>query len=362
MKHKTIKYAIVGAGEMGREHIRNVALFENIEVSALCDVNKSSIEKSFNDLGKKVPSFENHYDLIKANIADAYIVATPNFTHIKILKDLIKTNAHLLVEKPLCTNVSDCLELKKITKNYSGVIWTAMEYRYMPPVARFIEEVHKGTIGDLKMLSIREHRFPFLVKVNDWNRFEKNTGGTLVEKCCHFFDLMRLIVGSEVVSVFASGNQDNNHLDETYDGKVPDIIDNAYVIIDFENGVRGLLDLCMFAENSKLQEEICGVGHLGKMETGVPSDSSGKDSSDLSIGLRNSHNRYLEKVLVDKNILNAGSHHGSTYYEHKAFLKAIQNNLKAEVSLDDGMKAVAIGQASELSIKEKRVVLMNEIL
>ena len=98
------------------------------------------------------------------------------------------------------------------------------------------------------------------------------------------------------------------------------------------------------------------------METGVPSDSSGKDSSDLSIGLRNSHNRYLEKVLVDKNILNAGSHHGSTYYEHKAFLKAIQNNLKAEVSLDDGMKAVAIGQASELSIKEKRVVLMNEIL
>ena len=65
---------------------------------------------------------------------------------------------------------------------------------------------------------------------------------------------------------------------------------------------------------------------------------------------------------MDQNILNAGSHHGATYYEHKAFLKAIQNNLKAEVSLDDGMKAVAIGQASELSIKEKRVVLMNEIL
>ena len=61
-----------------------------------------------------------------------------------------------------------------------------------------IEEIHKKTIGELKMLSIREHRFPFLVKVNDWNRFAKNTGGTLVEKCCHFFDLMRLIVQSEV--------------------------------------------------------------------------------------------------------------------------------------------------------------------
>ena len=48
------------------------------------------------------------------------------------------------------------------------------------------------------MLSIREHRLPFLQKVDDWNRFNKNTGGTLVEKCCHFFDLMRRIIGSEL--------------------------------------------------------------------------------------------------------------------------------------------------------------------
>jgi predicted dehydrogenase len=44
------------------------------------------------------------------------------------------------------------------------------------------------------MLTIREHRFPFLSKVGDWNRFNRNTGGTFVEKCCHFFDLMRLIL------------------------------------------------------------------------------------------------------------------------------------------------------------------------
>jgi hypothetical protein len=51
------------------------------------------------------------------------------------------------------------------------------------------------------MLSIREHRFPFLTKVGDWNRFSENTGGTMVEKCCHFFDLMRLITRSEAVRV-----------------------------------------------------------------------------------------------------------------------------------------------------------------
>ena len=54
--------------------------------------------------------------------------------------------------------------------------------------------MHGGRVGTLQMLSIREHRFPFLPKVGDWNRFSRNTGGTMVEKCCHFFDLMRLII------------------------------------------------------------------------------------------------------------------------------------------------------------------------
>jgi predicted dehydrogenase len=356
------RYAIIGSGSMGMEHIRNIELIDNAQVIALCDSHQPSINSSLEIINNKVEVFENHKELIDADIVDAYIIATPNFTHIEVLRDLVQTKAHLLIEKPLCTTVEDCLEFKKLANGYPGVIWTAMEYRYMPPVARFIEEVHKGTIGDLKMLSIREHRFPFLVKVNDWNRFEKNSGGTLVEKCCHFFDLMRLITKSEVLSVFASGGQDNNHLDESYDGKTPDILDNAFIIMNFENGVRGLLDLCMFAENSKVQEEICGVGHKGKIETGVPSNASGKHSSELLIGLRGSNKILSEIVEVDKNILEAGSHHGSTFYEHIAFINAINNQLDAEVTLDDGLKAVAIGQAAELSIKENRVVMMSELL
>ena len=357
-----IRYAIIGCGSMGMEHIRNIALIDNAEVTALCDNYKSSVNNSLEILKKNVPTFKSHIELMNANIADAYIIATPNFTHFEILKDIIKSEAHILIEKPLCTTVQDCKEIKNNTINYPGIIWVAMEYRYMPPIARFIEEIHKGTIGDLKMLSIREHRFPFLVKVNDWNRFAKNSGGTMVEKCCHFFDLMRFITKSEALSVFASGNQDNNHLNESYDGKIPDIIDNAYAVVDFQNGVRALLDLCMFAENSVLQEEICGVGNKGKIETGVPSDSSGKNSSELSIGLRDIDHITKERVGVDEKILKAGSHHGSTYYEHLGFINAITNKTKAEVTIDDGMKAVAIGQAAELSIKEKRVVMMSELL
>ncbi|MDC0179011.1 Gfo/Idh/MocA family oxidoreductase [Candidatus Pelagibacter sp.] len=358
---KIIKYGIIGAGTMAREHILNISLIENAEVVALSDPHEASLNQSKDILKTKVPCFKNHQDMIKENLVDVYLISSPNFTHIEILKDVIKTKKHILVEKPLCTNTKDCLEIKKLTKDYPSLFWTAMEYRYMPPVAKFINEIHNKTIGELKTLTIREHRFPFLKKVNNWNRFEKNTGGTLVEKCCHFFDLMRLIAKSKPISVFASGAQDVNHLDEEYDGKKPDIIDNAYVIVNFENGARSLLELCMFAENSNMQEELVATGNKGKIETSVPSNESGKISSNLRIGMRDGETR-LETIEVDKKILDAGHHHGSTYYEHLAFLNAIKNNSNPEVSLNDGLIAVAVGEAAEKSIKLKRLVKLEEII
>ena len=346
---------------MAREHILNISLIENAEVVALSDPHEVSLNECKDILKTKVPCFKNHQDMIKENLVDVYLISSPNFTHIEILKDVIKTKKHILVEKPLCTNTKDCLEIKKLTKDYPSLFWTAMEYRYMPPVAKFIDEIHNKTIGELKTLTIREHRFPFLKKINNWNRFEKNTGGTLVEKCCHFFDLMRLIAKSKPISVYASGAQDVNHLDEEYDGKKPDIIDNAYVIVNFENGARSLLELCMFAENSDMQEELVATGNKGKIETSVPSDESGKISSNLRIGMRDGETR-LETIEVDKKILEAGHHHGSTYYEHLAFLNAIKNNSNPEVSLNDGLIAVAVGEAAEKSIKLKRLVKLEEII
>ena len=111
-----------------------------------------------------------------------------------------------LVEKPLCTTLADCEEVLALAAGRSSQVWVAMEYRFMPPVeAAAPHGPFRGRAGQVRMISIREHRFPFLTKVGNWNRFEANTGGTLVEKCCHFFDLMRLIAEAEPVRVYASG-------------------------------------------------------------------------------------------------------------------------------------------------------------
>jgi len=204
---------------------------------------------------------------------------------------------------------------------------------------------------------MREHRFPFLTKVRRWNRLNATTGGTLVEKTCHFFDLMNLIVGERPTRVMASGAQDVNHLDEVVDGHRADMLDNAFVIVDYPGGARALLDLCMFADATHNQEELSVVGAAGKVEALLP-------ESTVRIGRRGQH--WIGDVeayhVEDDRVAHVGLHHGSSYLEHVQLLAAIREGRPAEVTLDDGLWSVAMGVAAHRSIELGRPVPMDEVL
>ncbi|MAE95089.1 MAG: oxidoreductase [Deltaproteobacteria bacterium] len=351
---ETVRYGIIGTGMMGHEHIRNLALVEGAEVTAYAD---PSLEQRWwtAQLGLEgATAYEDHRELLARAPIDAVVVASPNHTHRAVLEDVFASDLHVLIEKPLCTTVEDARYVTERAESHAGVVWMGMEYRYMAPLARLIEEVKGGTIGRLHMLAIREHRYPFLPKVGDWNRFSRNTGGTFVEKCCHFFDLMRLITDSEATRVYASAAQDVNHLDERYGGDTPDVLDNGFVTVDFENGVRALLDLCMFAEGSENEQELAATGDAGKIECRIP-------ESTLTIGRRNPRRIETAKVEVDPAVLSAGAHHGSTFVEHLGFRRAILDGTAPQVTAEDGLRAVMIGAAAELSAAERRPVELREL-
>jgi len=352
-----IRYGVIGAGMMGIEHIENIGAIAGAEVTAVADPYPSSQQAARNALaGREVAVFDDHRDLIAAGLCDAVVVATPNMTHIDLLRDLLPTDLHLLVEKPLCTRVEDCRWVVEAQRNRDAVLWVGMEYRYMPAIARLIAEVRRGTVGDLRMLAIREHRFPFLKKVHDWNRFNANSGGTLVEKCCHHFDLMNHIIGNPPIRVYASGSQAVNHLDERYQGRRPDILDNAYVIVDYRDGQRAMLDLCMFAEGGENQEELVAVGDRGKVEARLPSGLvlTGPREGDWFSP--------TSEIVTDSRIAHTGAHHGASYIEHLEFLEAIRHGTPPQVSAYDGYLAVAMGVAAQQSIEECRPINMVEII
>ncbi len=361
-----LNYGIIGCGMMGQEHLRNIALLDGATVAAIYEPDPA-MRAAAAGLVPGARMVGSIAELLVVTEVNCLLIASPNFLHLQQLEEIAAIRPlPVLCEKPLFTDPADAPRLAALRAAYPAPIWVAMEYRYMPPVAHLIRDAQAAT-GGVKMLTIREHRFPFLQKVGDWNRFNRNSGGTLVEKCCHFFDLMRLIAGCNPVRVMASGGQAVNHLDEVYGGQTPDIWDHAYVIVDFESGMRAMLELCMFAEGSRYQEEISAVGPQGKIECLVPGPGRFWPAHlrpapvpKVIVSPRNPPGPLELDLPVDPTLLAAGDHNGSTFYQHQRFARAAQGMQAPEVSLTDGWWAVAMGMAAHESATSGAAVCLTD--
>jgi predicted dehydrogenase len=353
MSTSPVRYGVIGTGMMGGEHLLDLAHIADAAVVAISDPVDSSLEWGAACAGRPVATYHDHRDLLRRDDLDAVVIASPNHTHIDVLADVLATDLAVMVEKPLCTTVADCVRVRDWAQARTAPTWVGLEYRYIPVVSTLLDQLATGVCGTTRMVAIREHRFPFLVKVGNWNRFSRNTGGTLVEKCCHFFDLMRLVAGSDPVRVMASGGQDVNHLDEVYDGEVPDIVDNAFVIVDFANGVRGALDLSMFAEGGRFEQELTVVGDRAKLEATFPGDR-------VHIGPRDGSGVREVPAPIPADVPYPEFHGGSSYIEHLRFIDCIRRGTDPEVTVDDGLWSVVMGAAAHRSIDERRIVDIAE--
>ncbi|OOY10823.1 Gfo/Idh/MocA family oxidoreductase [Thioclava sp. F36-7] len=359
-----VRYGMIGCGMMGQEHLRNIALLDGAEVAAIFEPD-AEMAQAAQTLAPGAKMAGSVAELLAVEALDCLVITSPNFRHLEQLEEIASTRPlPVLVEKPLFTDPTHAERLQAFRDSYPAPVWVAMEYRYMPPIAAFLDEAEAAT-GGITMLTVREHRFPFLFKVGNWNRFNRYTGGTFVEKCCHFFDLMRLALKSEPVRVMASAPAPVNHVTEA---DAPDILDAGFAIVEFESGARAMLELCMYAEGARYQEEVTAVGPNGKIEALVPGPTrfwpahlGAPPVPKLVISPRDPKGPVERELPVPKELLAAGDHNGSTYHQHVGFIALVRGERSApEVTLEDGWAAVAIGQAVQRSIETGEVVRLAD--
>lgn len=188
---------------MGQEHISYILGYSSkIQINFLCDPFEPSLEKAQKimqefsgdplvDNPDPLILTDDNELLLHVDSIDLLVIASPNYLHTPTLLKWGMHDLTILVEKPISVSREQHDQLRELSSSdeWRARIWVAMEYRYIPAIAKLLSLIPE--IGDLKMVTIRENRYPFLHKIGKWNRDRQKTGDTLVEKCCHFFDLFR---------------------------------------------------------------------------------------------------------------------------------------------------------------------------
>lgn len=177
MKQKKIRYAVIGLGHIAQTAVipafKNAA--NNSELVALVSENPRKLKF----LAKKYKvshsvSYTEYEDLLKNNVVDAVYIATPNTIHRQFADPAIVNGLHVLCEKPLATNISDCLELQKLVLKHEVKFMTAYRLHFDGANLEAIRLAQKGHLGDLRIFSP-----VFTMQVKDLKniRLQKETGG-----------------------------------------------------------------------------------------------------------------------------------------------------------------------------------------
>ena len=361
------KFNVIGTGVNGQEHIRVTELEGRAQMHGVYDPNPGSVAAAQREYSRFAPGHELHvYDSLEACCndpeVDGLLICTPNYTHLEVVKVAAKSGKHILLEKPIATTIKDAFEIQQLADSYEGVFQIGLQYRYKAIYSEAIHEVfERKSIGEVKTISILEHRLPFLDKVGQWNKFSKYSGDTLVEKCCHYFDLMNLFAGARPQSVFATGSQAVNFKDFEYDGDTSDILDNAMVIVSYENGVQASFNLCMFAPMFYEELTLCGDG--GRLKVWENEDFLPQSGSGTYLEVLHGDDKPSRRTTPHyPAIIEATGHHGATYYEHVQFVNKIEGKESTAATANEGLWSIIVAAAAQVSIKKGSPISINDFL
>ena len=348
------RLVIIGTGTMGQEHMRVAALLGRARIHGIYDTQSLSMDTAeANFLSLQSRPLVRYNDLSSAcndPAADALLICTPNHTHFDVLRTAMQSNKPIFLEKPMATELQDAAEIVRANEAYESFIQIGLQYRYKPQyLEAFREALDNRALGQIKTVSVSEYRPPFLDKVDQWNKFARLSGGTLVEKCCHYFDLINLLAEARPQRVYASGGQAVNFVDFERNGVKSDIDDHAFVAIDYANGVRASFTLNMFCPD--FAEELIVVGDAGRLKAEEYHDihRSGSGNANLTIKLGENGLSKTSDLTYPRAIEQSG-HHGSTYFEHIALMDRLEGKEVDSATPRQGMWAMVVASAAQQSL------------
>ena len=340
----SLRLGFLGTGAMGLSHVQLVRdEFRRVQITAVCDTHAPNLARAI-EAAPNAKAFEDPTSLVNADI-DAVIISTPGFTHADWTETFLAAGKHVFAEKPVMTTRDGVRRmLATAEKHRDRVVAINHELRYSKYFQTIKDLIAAGEVGEVQLVWCKEFRGPFLKKVGDWIQDSRYSGGCLVDKNCHHFDLMNWWVGSKPRRVCGFGGNDvvrvvnNAH----------EVIDHASVSFEYSNGVRGGLLLSMFSPKTGEDLQMGVIGDGGMLETKMAKDEIWQWKRDSATSEPVVHHVPGRKI-------GWGAHHGMVE-AHEAFFRAVERGERPLTDVRDCADGTLLAIAAEEAIQSGSVV------
>jgi predicted dehydrogenase len=255
-----IKFAVIGAGHIGKRHAEMIKRHDEAELVAICDI-KPSAEVDAEKF--EVPYFNDADALFNSGIdIDIVNICTPNGKHAEHSLLALNHKKHIVCEKPMALHKQDCEAIIYKALQMHRNVFCVMQNRYSPPSAWIKEVIEKKIIGEVYMVQLncywnRDERY---YKKGGWKGTEDLDGGTLFTQFSHFIDIMYWLFG-DIKDIQAKFNDFNHHGLTTFE-------DSGFVNFNFINGGMGAINYSTAVWDTNLESSLTVIGSKGSVKIG----------------------------------------------------------------------------------------------
>lgn len=256
-----IKFAVLGAGHIGKRHAEMICRNEECELVAIIDTSTKTLEGALQLYPVKGFASLDEYQASSVK-AEVVSIATPNGLHAQQALQLIENGHHVVIEKPMGLNKKECENVIYKALHHSRHVFCVMQNRYSPPSEWLKQVVTDNILGKIYMVQVncywnRDERY---YKADTWHGSAALDGGTLFTQFSHFIDLMYWVFGDieQIDAKFA----DHNHASLT------DFEDSGFVNFRFTNGGLGSLNYSTSCWDKNLESSMTIIAENGSIKVG----------------------------------------------------------------------------------------------
>ncbi len=329
MNKVSINVAIIGVGYMGQNHARVFSGIENVNVVALCDQNKQTVNKLAKQY--RIKQYLDFRELFSQETLDAVSICLPTSLHAQVAQLALEKGIHVFIEKPISATVAEAQKLIRISASKKAKIMVGHIERFNPVVNEIKQRILSGELG--KILKVHTQRFsPPTGRAQDVS--------AVIDLATHDIDIIQYLLGEKLVRMYSE-----------IDNRAHKKEDLMSALIRFKNGSIGLIEVSWLHPTKTRTLTVLGengmyVANYITQELFFYRQNENLFNSNLSRPFSITRADVVKIAFQAKEPLQI---------ELEAFVEAITSNTKVPVTAEEGLMALKVALGMIASGKSHKV-------